>query len=199
MRFLPVQSALHRVCHARSPDSELAQRACGQYSTASTEPAYLPTRNTAETEFKGFWMLGTPLVTTFSTCNDPSDSAEALFLLQKSVVICQRQVSKRQTGETCRNTSGVPLALTYTKGNCMSATWNRHDFGANRKQVTPRRQEPTAEPPPEHQPCPAVCFLLRTAADNSRPGAGKRDLLPGRLPTALGKAGSDLEHLESRY
>lgn len=41
-----------------------------------------------QSEFKGFWILPTPLATTFSSCNDPSDSAEALCLLQKSVVIC---------------------------------------------------------------------------------------------------------------
>lgn len=45
-------------------------------------------RETRVKEFKGFWILPTPLVTTFRSCNDPSDSAEALFLLQKSVVIC---------------------------------------------------------------------------------------------------------------
>lgn len=74
--------------HAWSPDFQLAQRASGHYSTGSTEPAYLPTRNAGERDFKGFWILRTPLVTTVSSCNDPSDSAEAPFLLQKSVAIC---------------------------------------------------------------------------------------------------------------
>lgn len=88
VRFLPGLCSPHRAWHARSLDFQLAQRASGAYSTGSTDPAYLPTRNAGEREFEGFWILRTPLVTAFSSCNDPSDSAEAPFLLQKSVVIC---------------------------------------------------------------------------------------------------------------